>query len=538
MIDSDSAVKKTWNLIVSLVAVGAGLFIPIYIIYEPVSPYWGKVIGLAVSFIFFLDIITEFNTSYFTAGKIIQDRKVIAKAYLSRGFFIDIIAVFPGLFIAVSDFAPPELFISLLPLFHLAKLLKFNKLVRNVGGGRINPAILRLALLVFWILMAAHFIACAWIVVSGNPNNLLPPNRYIESFYWTITTLTTIGYGDITPAGTNQTLFVIFIEIIGAAMYGLVIGNIAGLIANIDVAKTQYREKLDRVNAFMKNRNIPTPMRKKIGNYYTYLWETRRGYDEVTILEELPYSLRESVALYLNKDIIEKVPLFEKAGDALIRDIIINLKPIIFTPGDYIVRAGEIGDEMYFISRGSVEVLSPDESTVYATLDTGKFFGEISLLLSMPRTATIKAIEYCDLFCLDKITFDRIIERYPLFQESMQTLAEKRKQEIETLRKQREEKPEKEPSAERDVKEISAERTENGLMISWKELDQSTSYEVVKQTIPEGKWVVKAKGLIRPIWTDENFETQNCYRIRAVFQNEEGPWSRVFRINVSEKAVL
>ena len=538
MIDADSALKKLWNLIVSFTAVAAGVFIPVFVIYDPVSAFTGQLAGLVLSFIFLLDIVSEFNTSYFTAGRVVQDRRIIAKSYLSRGFIIDIIAVFPGLYLAAADIMPAvypwSLIISLLPVLHLAKLLKFNKLIRNIGRERINPALLRLALLIFWILMAAHFISCAWIVVSGNPENLIPVQRYIKSFYWTITTLTTIGYGDITPAGTQQTIFVIFIEILGAAMYGLVIGNIAGLISNIDVAKTQYREKLDRVNAFMKNRDIPSHLRKKIGNYYTYLWETRRGYDEVAILEELPFSLRESVALYLNKEIIEKVPLFEKAGDALLRDIIVNLQPVIFTPGDYVVRAGEPGDEMYFISRVKVEVLSPDEQTLYATLDSGKFFGEISLLLSMPRTATIKAIEFCDLFCLDKQTFDRVIERYPLFQESMQNLAEQRRQEIEVLRKQRQEEEEPSPAGQREVADVKVSRTESGLMISWKELEESVHYDVIKQKEPDGGWLLLGKGLTRPIWTDENPQETNCYRIRAVFSDGEGPWSRVFRITMPE----
>jgi voltage-gated potassium channel len=254
--------------------------------------------------------------------------------------------------------------------------------------------------------------------------------RYLNAFYWTITTLTTIGYGDITPDTPGQTFYVILIEILGAGMYGLVIGNIANLIANIDVAKTQYKEKLDKINTFLKYRNIPFNLQRKINDYYNYLWESRRGYDESSVLADLPGPLKESVSLFLNKEIIEKVPIFEAASTDLIKDVVMNMEPVVFTPGDYIVRAGEVGYDMFFISRGRVDVMSADEQTSYAILSAGQFFGEIALLLSMPRTATIKATEYCDLYRLDKETFDRILTRYPDFLENIQALAEQRRAEI------------------------------------------------------------------------------------------------------------
>ena len=121
-----------------------------------------------------------------------------------------------------------------------------------------------------------------------DPDALKPIPRYIQAFYWTITTLTTIGYGDITPDGSSQTIFVIIIELLGAGMYGLIIGNIANLIANIDVAKTQYKEKLEKINTFLKYRDIPPQMQRKINEYYNYLWESRRGYDESDVLQDLP----------------------------------------------------------------------------------------------------------------------------------------------------------------------------------------------------------------------------------------------------------
>ena len=63
---------------------------------------------------------------------------------------------------------------------------------------------------------------------------------------------------------------------------------------------------------------------------------------------------------------------------------------------------------------------------IYATLTNGDFFGEIALLLSQPRTASIRALDYCDLYALSKETFDRVLGHYPDFAKHIQSIARQR----------------------------------------------------------------------------------------------------------------
>jgi voltage-gated potassium channel len=70
---------------------------------------------------------------------------------------------------------------------------------------------------------------------------------------------------------------------------------------------------------------------------------------------------------------------------------------------------------MYFISRGLVEVIAADGETILATLSDGDFFGEIALLFSQPRTAGVRAVDYCDIYALEKETMERILAHYPDF---------------------------------------------------------------------------------------------------------------------------
>ena len=134
------------------------------------------------------------------------------------------------------------------------------------------------------------------------------------------------------------------------------------------------------------------------------------------------------VLLFLNGDIIEKVPWFQGAGEELIRAVALEMRPVIFTPGDFVMRAGEPGREMYFISRGTIEIISPDGAKVYATLTAGDFFGEMALLLNQPRVAAARAVDYCDLYMLEKETFERILARFPDFAAHLEEVAGKRRQ--------------------------------------------------------------------------------------------------------------
>lgn len=529
MLYPESKLKVGWEFFVLAASLFGALEIPLSLVF--VVPDYPLLIASRwlLVLVFVLDIVVNFNTAYHYQGEMITDCNAVARRYLRSWFWLDMIAALPLALVLPVLRLPSGSFLRLLKLNHLFKLPSSSRTLQRFGRTSINPAILRLFLLVFWILMAAHIVSCGWIYISGNPDKLDSVSRYILAFYWTITTLTTIGYGDILPSGNQQIAFVVIIELLGAGMYGLIIGNIANLIASIDVAKTQYKEKLEKINTFLKYRDIPPQMQRKINEYYNYLWESRRGYDESNVLQDLPMALKISVSLFLNRGIIEKVPIFEHASEDIIREIIMNLTPGVFTPGDNIVTAGEIGYDMYFISKGSVDVLSADEKTQYATLSTGQFFGEIALLLSMPRTATIKAKEYCDLYRLDKDTFDRVISRDPEYAVTIQQEAERRlaEQEAAKVRQTQEEPPARPVPVSRTPQEILATNTGSAIELKWRQAEKAAVYDVIKKNPDTGKWRFVVQRIRKSTCVDFDFfpERENVYRIRMVDDSGAGPWS-------------
>jgi voltage-gated potassium channel len=145
------------------------------------------------------------------------------------------------------------------------------------------------------------------------------------------------------------------------------------------------------------------------------------------LFDDLPSSLQVEMALHLNRPILARVPLFKGAGQPVLRELVRHLRPAVFTPGDAILQRGDPGRRIFFIHRGAVEVLGHDETSVIATLSDGDFFGEMALLENQPRTATVRAIDYCDLYTLDRAQFEEVLTSFPEFARKIRLTAEQRR---------------------------------------------------------------------------------------------------------------
>lgn len=309
----------------------------------------------------------------------------------------------------------------------LLKLARVGQLMRQWRKRTVKRSnVLQLALFLYWLMLSVHWIACGWLALRGvTPGE--ETSNYLRALYWAIQTFSTVGYGDITATNDAQTLYALVVMLIGVGVYGYLIGNVASLIANIDPAKVHHLQNLEKLTAFMNYRSIPPEIQKRIREYYDYLWEKRLSFDESMVIAELPPSLKTEVSLFLKRDIIAKVPLFQGASEEFIKEIALEMKPLVFMPGDYVYHAGEPGRDMYFISKGTIEVVSKDGTQVYATLTEGDFFGEIALVLNEPRTASIRALTFCDLYRLDKQVFEHVLRQHPEIGAQITSQAQKRR---------------------------------------------------------------------------------------------------------------
>lgn len=126
-------------------------------------------------------------------------------------------------------------------------------------------------------------------------------------------------------------------------------------------------------------------------------------------------------------EVLERSPFFHGAEPLLLRNVIMALRANAVAAGETIIERGAPAKEMYLICQGEVEVIDAAGKTS-AILKDGDFFGEIGLLVSVPRTATVRAKTPCDLFVLDQSDFFRIMRDHPQLAEAMTKVAKERYQ--------------------------------------------------------------------------------------------------------------
>jgi hypothetical protein len=411
---------QLWSIVIAICATISAVVIPARLVlaHQPIVAF--DVFDWFVTVVFSLDIVLHLRMAALRSAPADHEPLGILRGYGTWILVGDLLAAIP--FHAMFVGTPFE-------LLRLLKLARTAEVFHRWRYGQVqNWSVLRLVFFVYWLILSVHWLACGWIALSGVAADQSQWSSYLVSLYWCVSTLTTVGYGDITPTTNGERLYAMGVMIVGIGMYSYVIGNVATILAGIQPARTRYLENMERLTAFMRYRNLPPKLQRRIRDYFAYLWSKRLGYDESTVLSELPPSLLTEVALFLKQDIIEKVPFFQGAGDELVKDIALVMRPVVYTPGDFVFRAGDQGREMYFISRGTLEVLAKDGSTVYTRLKDGDFFGEIALLLNLPRTASIRAIDYCDLYALDKDAFERILARYPAFADHVREMTKERQE--------------------------------------------------------------------------------------------------------------
>jgi CRP-like cAMP-binding protein len=233
--------------------------------------------------------------------------------------------------------------------------------------------------------------------------------------------------------------FLSFVMLVGGVLYIIALGNVAALVTAIVGRDELQRRKFEQVSDLSEHLKLPSALHLKMQSYFEYVWLRHRDIDEKRVehfCATLPISLRNEVLLHAHREMLRNVPIFRGLNAKCILEIVNRMTSIVALPGDLIVTKGHSNSGLYFISRGEVEVIVHDDeeeeeqearksARPKILLTEGDYFGEVSLLLNTPATATIEAVSFCDLFYISGHDFHLVKEASPDIE---QTLRDARKE--------------------------------------------------------------------------------------------------------------
>nr|XP_046226841.1 potassium voltage-gated channel subfamily H member 2 isoform X2 [Scatophagus argus] len=417
-----------------------------------------NVVDLIVDIMFIIDILINFRTTYVNSNDEVVSHPVrIAVHYFKGWFLIDMVAAIP---FDLLIYRNGEETTTLIGLLKTARLLRLVRVARKLDRySEYGAAVLFLLMCTFALI--AHWLACIWYAIGNVERNgsigwlhtlgdqlgkhyndsvqgsgPSIKDKYVTALYFTFSSLTSVGFGNVSPNTNSEKIFSICVMLIGSLMYASIFGNVSAIIQRLYSGTARYHTQMLRVREFIRFHQIPNPLRQRLEEYFQHAWSYTNGIDmnaddwktlsqhawsdtvrenRKDVLKGFPECLQADICLHLNRTLLQNCKAFKGSTKGCLRALAMKFKTTHAPPGDTLVHAGDVLTALYFISRGSIEILRGD--VVVAILGKNDIFGEPINLYARPgkSNADVRALTYCDLHKIFREDVLEVLDMYPEF---------------------------------------------------------------------------------------------------------------------------
>ncbi|XP_045491140.1 potassium voltage-gated channel subfamily H member 8-like isoform X5 [Colias croceus] len=410
-----------------------------------------------VEALFIIDIVLNFRTTFVSKkGEVVSDSKAIALNYIRSWFVVDLLAALPFDLLYASDvYSGTESTHGNVHLVKLTRLLRLARLLQKMDRYSQYSALI-LTLLMLSFTLVAHWLACIWFIIAekeiehhkneswdlGWINNLaerlkIPivnishSESYVTALYFTCSSLTSVGFGNVSANTLPEKIFSILVMLVGALMHAVVFGNVTAIIQRMYSRRSMYQSKWRDLKDFLTINQVPKELKQRMQDYFQTMWSLNHGIDIHETLKEFPEELRGDVSLHLHREILS-LPIFESASQGCLKLLSLHIRNNFCAPGEYLVHKGDALTYIYYICNGSMEVMQND--MVVAILGKGDLVGcDMNTHLQayngtgtsqsnnpdvvVKSSSDVKALTYCDLKCINMIGLAEVLRLYPEYQQ-------------------------------------------------------------------------------------------------------------------------
>lgn len=428
------------------------------------------IIEMTLLGIFCVDIVINFMLAYFDeASELVMDHRMIARRYLRRMFWVDLIGVFPfyAVLLAITGQLGQDSelaqylglvrfvrFVRLHRLFLAFEILQFHSkvslftvtMLRNILFG------------IFWCHTSAcifYFIARAyyfdptntWIGTIMENQELDVFQSYVLSLYFAVVTFATVGYGDFHPLNVAEKIYGIIYLLINITILAWIIGSTTMLIVKDDEKTGEYRESLQVVDHFTEMHGLDKKINKSLRRHIKLDLRTR-DYHEGKILAQYPSAVRRKVMEKIYLPDLMRMPLLRGLSNHFVEAFLSACKVEITSPGEELLHQGVISNDLYFLVSGTVVVAQEDTTAIDSTafkrrmsfssgfssgfglantsnadtsrgaakvelIEDGQFINEIDFFTETPMKDTYRTKTICKTLRLSRSDFKVIAGDYP-----------------------------------------------------------------------------------------------------------------------------
>ncbi|XP_041907429.1 cyclic nucleotide-gated cation channel alpha-4 [Corvus kubaryi] len=396
---------------------------------------WQALDGLSDA-LYLLDMAVHLHTGFLEDGILVQDVSRTRRRYLGSWTFPwDVMAVLPTELLCLLPRVPR---VPGVPAARANRCLRLPRLFEAFDRCETRtgwPNVFRVAKLMLYLLLGIHWHGCLYFALSAHLGLGIDPwvcpsftrllRRYLHSFYFSTLVLAMVG-DTPAPQREEEFLFVTAGFLLAMLGFATITGNISAVIVNLSAADAAFYPDVGPMRRYLRARGAGRRLVRRVVRWHQHLRAQRKLPAEREVLQHLPQGLQAEVAASVHLAALRRVGLFRGWEHSVLRQLVLRLRPQVFSPGEFVCRRGDVGREMYFIREGRLAVVAEDGVTQLAVLGEGLYFGEISLInikgnmAGNRRTANILSIGYSDLFCLGKEDLTEVLAEFPCARAAME----------------------------------------------------------------------------------------------------------------------
>jgi len=359
---------------------------------------WLIALNYIIDGIFGMDMIFQFFIQYpikrQKKEEWIQQHSLIAVNYMRGWFLIDFLSVFPfneayrlsngypllGPVESGSELRAVKV-IRGVRLLKIARVLRAGRIMgrRNISSGIIGQQKLELLKILCLLFITGHWIGCVFgfagsVTEPGNPElsswildkdpELLCIRKHFDlwvaSIYWSIMTITSIGYGDIVPGNTGERAIAILCMLAAAFVWAIIIGCATAIMSSLIKSKLELSRTMDRLNAMMVEKDLPRALRHELRLFFTQAHKMENTHDYFEFLRDMSPELRKETCTYVNGAWTKNVWFFSYVSQDFMAEATQKFTPSIYAKGEnfgraqvlYILNSGLVGTKGRVFGRG------------------------------------------------------------------------------------------------------------------------------------------------------------------------------------------